>query len=303
MTHVAIMGLGLMGGSLGRALKQRQPGIHVTGYARRQEICEAAREAGAVDLASTDPAAVVAGADVVVICLPVLVMADLAARFRDALKPGAIVTDVGSTKQQVCEALTAVLAGSPGMFIGSHPIAGSEQAGFEAARGDLYDGATVVITPADAAPPAAVAALAQMWRGVGGLVIAMAPGRHDSVMARSSHLPHLVAAALVDAVGRECDAGDDVALFCGTGFEDTSRIAEGNESLWHDIVKSNAPAVLEELDAVSASLQQLRDAIAEGRFDQVRDYLAASRLTRSVLIKERASRKQQLAGPDLTLSS
>ena len=295
MTHVAILGLGLMGGSLGHALKQRRPGVTVAGYARRQEVCDAALAAGAVDAASTDPAAMVAGADVVVICLPVLVMAELATRFRDALKPGAIVTDVGSTKQQVCAELELLLAGRDCSFIGSHPIAGSEQAGFEAAQADLYEGATVVMTPSAAIDPAGVAMLAEMWRAVGGLVVEMTPARHDAVMARSSHLPHLVAAALVNAVARDLPAGDDVALFCGTGFEDTSRIAEGNESLWHDVVKSNAPAILQELDAMGESLQQLREAVAAGRFDEVRDYLAASRLQRAELIDERATRKQALA--------
>ena len=295
MTHVAILGLGLMGGSLGHALKQRRTGVTVAGYARRQEVCDAALAAGAVDAASTDPAAMVAGADVVVICLPVLVMAELTTRFRDALKPGAIVTDVGSTKQQVCVELERLLAGRDCSFIGSHPIAGSEQAGFEAAQADLYEGATVVMTPSAAIDPAGVAMLAEMWRAVGGLVVEMTPARHDAVMARSSHLPHLVAAALVNAVARDLPAGDDVALFCGTGFEDTSRIAEGNESLWHDVVKSNAPAILQELDAMGESLQQLREAVAAGRFDEVRDYLAASRLQRAELIDERATRKQALA--------
>lgn len=303
MTRVAVLGLGLMGGSLGHALKQRLPEVSVAGYARRQTVCDAALAAGAVDLASTDPAEVVAEADIVVICLPVLVMADLAAQFREALKPGAIVTDVGSTKQQVCEELVAVLAGSNGIFIGSHPIAGSEQAGFEAARADLYAGATVVITPAEATDPSAVTSLATLWRGVGGLVLAMSPGRHDVVMARSSHLPHLAAAALVDAVARKRADDDDVALLCGTGFEDTSRIAEGNESVWHDIVKSNAPALLQELDALSASLLHLREAIAAGRFDEVRDYLAASRLARAALLEERAVGKQRLADTDAPFSS
>jgi cyclohexadieny/prephenate dehydrogenase len=277
MQHVAIIGLGLMGGSLGLALKRRGD-VVVQAYARRVETRRAARAAGAADGVHAQAAAAVDGADIVVLCVPVLAAAPLTETFRGALKRGAIVTDVGSTKRQVMAALGEVLRGTGAVCVGSHPLAGSERTGLDAASAALYTDATVVVVPDDASPPAAVAAVSALWESVGARVKRMSAAEHDRVLARTSHLPHIAAAALVETVlGGDAD---DAAPLCGSGFWDTTRIAAGDAGMWHDIVASNRDETTAALAAYERTLAGLRADIAGGRFEAVRDFLAAAQRKR-----------------------
>lgn len=273
---VAIIGMGLMGGSLGLALRVR--GVAVRGYARRAAARQQALAGGFVDTVYDSASAAVAGADLVVLCTPVLTMPALAREIRAALKPGCIVTDVGSTKQWLDGDLQAALAGSGAVYVGSHPMAGSEKVGMEAARADLYEGACVLVTPGGD-PPAMAAgdALRRLWETVGAEVTFITPEAHDRLVARTSHLPHLMAALLVEAVNRE---GDWVRGFCGPGFRDTTRIAAGSEDIWHDIVKSNATAIRDELDVLRAGIDDLCGLMDAGDFEAVRAWLADCRRKR-----------------------
>ncbi len=284
MDKVAIMGLGLMGGSLGLALKSVGFQGTLAGYARRAETRSVALEAGMIDTAHDDPVSAVQDADLVVYCTPILTIPDLVAASRQGLKPGALLTDVGSTKKELAQLVTDALAGTAATFVGSHPVAGSEQQGVEAARADLYEGALVVVTPEQAdAEPTAVAAVVEFWQQIGARVRVIDAATHDALMARTSHLPHLIASLLAVTVGRE-DAAAEVGPYCGTGFRDTSRVADGSPDVWHDIVCSNAPAIGEELKQYRAQLDQLIAWTDARDFDRIKGYLAAGRAARRALL-------------------
>ena len=292
MKRVAILGLGLMGGSLGLALRSKGAGVRVSAQARRAEIRSLALSIGAADEVHEDPAAAVADADVVVLCTPILSMTDLVRRCRSALRAGALVTDVGSTKSSLVKAIREILEGTGAWFVGSHPIAGSEQQGLDAARTDLYEGAVTVVTPAGDEPAEVLAGVQRFWERVGSAVHFMSPEEHDRIMARTSHLPHIVAALLSAAVGRDGDLAS-IGSFCGPGFRDTTRVAEGSPAVWHDILRSNARHVSEELKAYQAELDNLRGMMEKGDFEAVQKLLVESRERRRSLLAGRQAAEQQ----------
>ncbi|MBU1692792.1 MAG: prephenate dehydrogenase/arogenate dehydrogenase family protein [Verrucomicrobia bacterium] len=292
MKTVAILGLGLMGGSLGLALKAGRRDVTVRGYARRAETREEALRRGAVDEVYDEAGAAVEQADLAVFCVPILAIPPLVSHCRAHLAPGCLLTDVGSTKAYLVGQIGSRLQGTTAVFIGSHPIAGSEQQGIGAARAGLYQGAVVVVTPGPEAPPAAIRALRSFWEGVGGVVRVMDPEEHDQVMARTSHLPHLAAALLASAVGREDDPARWVEL-CGTGFRDTTRIAEGSPEVWHDIIRTNAGHAIEELRVFASEVTQLSNLIEEGQFDSMKTFLEKARARRRALVRERVGEDAQ----------
>ena len=283
MDQIAIMGLGLMGGSLGLALKKRCPERQVRVYARREATRQTAIELGIADAVFADPVEAVRDADLVVYCTPILTIPTLVADSRAGLKPGAILTDVGSTKAELAAHIQVALQGADAVFVGSHPVAGSEQTGVEAAREDLYEGALVVVTPEDGQPPAVVGKVAAFWADVGALVRVISASEHDRVMARTSHLPHLMASLLAVTTGRE-EAASTVGPYCGTGFRDTSRVADGSPDVWHDIVSTNAPAITGELRQLRVQLDQLIQWTDAGEFDRIKEFLAAGRDCRRALM-------------------
>ncbi len=274
---VAIMGLGLMGGSLGLALASRSACKAVCGYARREETRKLAIEMGSVNSVFADPAEAVAQADIVVFCTPVLSTIALANQCCSRLNSDVLVTDVGSTKAQ----LAAELGSMPGTFIGSHPIAGSERTGLEAATTELYVDSVVVITPSAGTPDHQVSLLEELWRSVGARTLAMDVARHDALLARTSHMPHLLAAMLVDYVA---DGGDQVGELCGTGFRDTTRVADGSPAVWHDVVASNAEAIGDDLRAFRAVLDKVCDMFDRKDFEGIRVFLEGSRDKRRSLL-------------------
>ncbi len=279
MKRIAILGLGLMGGSLGLALRKGSHSVSVTGYARRPETREHALAVGAVDRVAESPAACCEGADIVVLCVPIFATAGLLAECKETLPSAAIVTDVGSTKSDLQRDACDVLSGHGATFIGSHPIAGSDEAGISAAFPELYRNAVVVVTPPDSAPPEAVNALQELWVSVGARTVCMDANEHDAVLARTSHLPHVAASVLTDCVLR-----DDAArflTFCGSGFRDTTRIAGGSEEIWHDILLSNRTAVVSELQRLESRLGEFRALLANSDSDALREILAEARLLRS----------------------
>lgn len=275
---LAILGLGLMGASLGLAARRRGVATRVVGWARRAETRERAVARGIVDAAEESPAEAVREAQVVVCCLPVLSMADCARNCRDALPAGSVFTDVGSTKAELVDAVSAALRGSRGSFVGSHPIAGSDQTGLEAARETLYEGAVVVVTPPDGRTAPGMEAVVALWRGLGAQVRIMTPAAHDQLIARTSHLPHLAACALTQAVLG--GAASDAEVLCGSGFRDSTRIAAGSEEIWHDIIKTNREAVDAALRGYEAELGRIRGLVARGDFEGLKQYLATARALR-----------------------
>jgi len=205
------------------------------------------------DLASSDLAAVVRDADAVIFCVPIGAMSGLAETIAPLLKPTALVTDVGSVKTPVVEALAPVFQGRA-RFIGSHPMAGSEQSGLAAARPGLFEGATCILTPHAGVEPTAQQAATRLWEAVGCRVVCMEPEVHDRSIGLVSHLPHLLAAALVDFVGQE---ERDAVRFCGNGFRDTTRIAAGPAAMWTEILLTNGTILQEQLDRFIAHLQNV----------------------------------------------
>jgi len=275
---LAIVGLGLMGGSLGMAVRKLGLDTHVAGWARKAQTRDAALRLGAVDSVSGDPLETVRDADVVVFCVPVLAIPDLLRQCRAGLAAGTVVTDVGSTKATVVGEASAALAGSGAFFVGSHPIAGSDQTGVDAAQADLHAGAIVVVTPPDGRHTPGMERVVELWQAVGATVRVMTPEQHDRILARTSHLPHLAACTLVRVVlGR---GAEDLREFCGTGFRDTTRVAAGSEAIWHDVVKTNRPALREELAALAGELERLRGLLDREDYEGIRAFLATARTWR-----------------------
>jgi cyclohexadieny/prephenate dehydrogenase len=282
MDKVAILGLGLMGGALGLALKARGCCQTVTAYARREATREEALRLNAVDAVFADPAEAVRGADLAILCVPVFSMQALAAAARSGFKPGCLVTDVGSTKALLTEQIRLSLRGSEAVFVGSHPIAGSEQQGLEAARADLYEGAVTIVTRDGSEPEGAMAAVREFWRCVGSVVRVMEPAEHDRIMARTSHLPHVAAALVAATVGR-ANGTEKLGAFCGPGFRDVTRVAEGSPDVWMDILQSNRPAVAAELHQLKARLDAVLAALEGGDDANLRRFLEESRAARRAL--------------------
>ncbi|MFN2352119.1 MAG: prephenate dehydrogenase [Kiritimatiellia bacterium] len=283
--QVAIIGLGLMGGSLGMALRGR-PGLRVTGYARREETRGEALARGVVDEVFADPAEAAAGAQLVIICTPVNLIAELAEACASGLEAGAVVTDVGSSKAEIVARLDGFFSSSAAHFVGSHPVAGSERQGLAAARADLYRHAVVALTPTEATDAGAVVLVTEFWRSLAARVFCLAPEEHDRLLAATSHLPHLMAAVLAATVGRW--PAEQAGRFCGTGFWDTTRVAEGDPALWHDIVQTNRAAVLGALRAFQQQLACMTDAVENNDFNLVRDMLSDARDRRRALEAQRS---------------
>lgn len=252
---VGICGVGLIGGSLGLALRQRRRADRVIGVGRNRVRLEQARDRGALDGFALDLAEVAGELDVLVFATPVGIMADLLAPAAKSLRPGCVVTDAGSTKAVVVERMEAA-AGVRGRFVGSHPMAGSERTGCEHAEADLYEGATCIVTPTAATDPGALEIVERFWRAVGCRVVRLRPAEHDAGVARTSHLPHLAAAALVRVIA--ASGPETLRDLIGEGFRDTTRVAAGDPVMWRDICLDNADEIAAALAQFEAELAALR---------------------------------------------
>lgn len=250
---VAVVGVGLIGGSIAAAVKQRGVAERVIGVGRNRERLEAARRAGLIDRAATEASAA-ADADLAVVCTPVdRIPADVLALAAHARR-GALMTDAGSVKGTVCRALRGKLPEGV-TFVGSHPLAGSEKGGFEHADADLFAGRVCIVTPENGTPVAAAARVCSFWERLGMRTVEMTPARHDAVLALTSHLPHAVASSLASLLT------DAESEFAATGFRDTTRIAGGDPELWAAIFSANRERLVEELDRFGAQVGELRAAI------------------------------------------
>lgn len=278
--RVAIIGTGLVGGSLGMVLRRAWPGVEVIGAARHAATAARAVERGAIDRAAATAAEAVEGADLVVVATPVGAIPDVLREIGPALGAGAVVTDVGSTKAGIVAAAEAILPPSI-RFVGAHPMAGSEREGIEAADRRLFDGAVVVVTPS-ARSGDGVSTVRSMWQAAGAIVLEMPPAEHDRAVAAVSHLPHLVAAALVAAVADVAAAADDegrvLALAAG-GFRDTTRIASAPPALWRGIVLENRAAIADVLATFRRRLDEIESALGDG--DRLEAALEAARAARA----------------------
>lgn len=259
--RLCVVGPGLLGGSIALAARARKLAGEIVVVGRAETSVAPAVRAGAADRGTTDLAAGLRGVDVCVLATPVATLERQLAAVWAAAEPGTVITDVGSTKGRIVATAERLAAERPLDFVGAHPMAGSERAGFAEARADLFVNATVILTPTERTPPAALARVRAFWEALGGRLTAMDPLAHDRATAAVSHLPHLVADALVDAVLRMDPAFLDVAA---RGFRDTTRIAASSPPVWREIFQDNRAALAEALAAFRKSLDHLEAVIALG---------------------------------------
>ena len=278
--QLTIVGVGLLGGSVAKAARSGGLARRIVGVGRDAERMRPAVDDGTLDLATTDLGAGVREADLVLLAAPVLAIEGLLERVWRAAPDGALVTDVGSTKRNIVRAAERLAAARPLAFVGSHPLAGSEQAGYRVARTDLFRGATVVVTPTEKTELAALKKTTELWEALGARVTSLDPETHDRTVAAISHLPHLIACALVDGAGRVEPAALDLAA---RGFRDTTRIAAGDPDMWTEIFLANRDALTAGIEAFREALGDLQRVIDRGDTDALRAELARIKAIRERL--------------------
>jgi len=278
---VAILGPGLIGGSLALALAERGLAKRLMIYARSPRALDEIRTAGVDAELTGNPSEAVREADVVILCVPIEAMAGLVLEIRDALKPTALVTDVGSVKGSVDRDLAPLLE-DRALWIGSHPMAGSEQAGFAAARADLFVGAAVIVTPTKHTHRQAETLAENFWESLGGRVLKFDPQWHDLTVAQVSHIPHLVAAELISNVT------DDCLSAAGSGLRDTTRVASGSPELWTEIIWANREAISEAMLPLLIEMTKVQQALKNGDKSLLRESLQYAHDQRAKLLKSQS---------------
>lgn len=291
--RVAIVGLGLIGSSIARAVKARLPKVVVTGYDASDGVRDEARVLGFCDIVGNDAATAVADADLVVLAVPVGRMADAAAAIAPGLKVDAIITDAGSSKAGVAAALAKALPNH--IVIPAHPVAGTENSGPAAGFATLFEGRWCIVTPPADAPQDAVTAVTSFWQTLGARVETMDAAHHDMVLAVTSHLPHLIAYTIVGTASElEEVTESEVIKYSAGGFRDFTRIAASDPVMWRDVFLSNKDAVLATLQRFNEDLTVLQQAIRRGDGARLEDWFTRTRAIRRSIIAE----GQDDAAPD-----
>jgi prephenate dehydrogenase len=266
INRLTIIGVGLIGGSLARALKKANAVAQVTGYGRNVQQLQKAMELGVIDHLETDMGAAVRDADVIVVAVPVGKTLEVLRNIKPHLNPKTIITDVGSSKGAVVQAAREVFGDALGNFVPGHPIAGTEKSGVEASFAELFENRRVLLTPLENTDQQAVQTIRQMWESSGAFVEETSVKHHDDVLAATSHLPHMLAFALVDALAT-MDDKIEIFRYAAGGFRDFTRIASSDPQMWHDICVTNDKSIVAMLDLFMSDLERLRDAIKAGDSD------------------------------------
>ncbi len=260
---LVVCGVGLIGGSVALALRRARLVNRIVGVGRRPEPLAMARQLGVIDEIATDWADALDGASMVLLAMPVGQMDAVAAAIAPHLAPGTIVTDAGSTKRDVIEAIYRHLGAHLATVVPAHPIAGAEKSGPAAAQAELYRGRKVVVTPLPENAPEAVARVRDMWAACGAVLHEMSPQEHDRVFAAVSHLPHLLAFGLVHDLAGRANA-EQLFSYAASGFRDFTRVAGSHPEMWRDICLANRHSLLAELDAYLSELAYLRALLMDG---------------------------------------
>jgi len=283
--RVALIGIGLIGSSLARVLRRDSPDTVIVACARRAETLEAARRLDLADEVTDDPAAAVAGADLVVIATPLSAYAEIGRRIAPALREGAIVTDVGSVKSAAIRDLAPLLPTAV-HFVPGHPVAGTEHSGPEAGFAELFRDRWCILTPLPDTDAGALARVTALWEQAGMRVVTMDAEHHDRVLAMTSHLPHVIAYTIVGtATDLEESLKSEVIKFSAGGFRDFTRIAGSDPVMWRDIFLNNREAVLEMLQRFSEDLTALQRAIRWGEGDKLEELFTRTRAIRRSIIE------------------
>ena len=285
ISRVAIIGLGLIGGSVGLSVREMLPDVATTGWDADADVRARAAERGLAGTVCDSVAEAVREADLVILCVPVGAMGYAAEAIAPHIRPGTIVSDVGSSKRSVGEALAAALPEA--VVIPAHPVAGTENSGPEAGFATLFRHRWCIVTPRDDTPPDALAALTEFWEGLGATVEIMDPRHHDLVLAVTSHIPHLIAYTIVGTASdlEEVTRGEVIKYSAG-GFRDFTRIAASNPTMWRDVFLSNRDAVLEVLGRFTEDLSLLQRAIRNGDGDTLYDLFDRTRTIRRSIIEQ-----------------
>jgi len=278
--RLTIVGVGLLGGSVAKAVRSGGLAREIVGVGRDEARLGTALRDGALDRVTTDLEAGVRDADFVLLAVPVLAVEALLPRVWWAAPDGATVTDVASTKAGIVRVADQLAARRALAFVGSHPMAGSERSGYGVARADLFREATVILTPTDRTEPRAVKAVTEFWEAMGARVSALDAPTHDQAVAAISHLPHLVACALVDGVTRFEPAALELAA---RGFKDTTRIAASDPDVWTEIFLANRAALATSLDAFRRALAELERCVTRGSAAELRAALARIKAAREAM--------------------
>jgi len=283
--RLALIGTGLIGGSLSLALKRAGRVDEVIGAGRNRKTLKRAYELGIVDRFETDLAQAVVGADVVFVAVPVAAMESVFATIAGHLAPEALLTDGGSVKRAVIDAAYRALGKSIERFVPGHPIAGTEKSGPDAAFADLYANHRVLLTPLPENPPALVEKAARLWQAVGARVEYMEAAHHDHVLAATSHLPHVIAYALVNSLGRLAER-KEIFRYAAGGFRDISRIASSDAVMWRDICLSNREELLAMIDLFREGLDEIETALRDKDGEQLQAHFANAKAIRDGLYRE-----------------
>ena len=281
---MTVIGVGLLGASLARACKERGLVEEITGYGRNRENLEKARVLKVIDHCSTDLAEAVKDADLVVLCTPVTSIIPLIQNMISKIRPGTLITDVGSVKETIVkEAEKLVPKGV--FFVGSHPIAGGENSGLEASTANLYQGAKCIVTPTDKTNNSALEKISALWQAVGMQIINLSAEEHDFVFGAVSHLPHIVVYALMNTLGSlRTQDNREVTAFSGAGLKDITRIASSDPVMWRDICLSNRNHSLDLIDRFQNKLDEIRSTIEKGDGQALKEeFIAANKYRLNVI--------------------
>lgn len=275
--QLSIVGVGLLGGSIALAARERKVAGTIVGIGRQPTKLANLVNQGMLDRVATNLADGVAAADLVIVATPVDLVAETVAAVRKSAPASCLITDVGSTKQDIVAQVAANTTGSGRQFVGSHPLAGDHRSGAEFSRANLFEGRTVVVTPDASSGAEAVSRICEFWKALGARVVEMSPSEHDQAVALTSHLPHAVASALASATP------ESVRHLVATGWSDTTRVAAGDAALWRQIFLANRPQVLAALDQFNQHLALLRAAIEAGDGAKLEQLLAEGKRIRDAV--------------------
>lgn len=279
INKLVIFGVGLIGGSLGLALRQANYCKQIVGCGRNAEPLQKAVDLGAIDSFSLDAKAAVRDADIVLLAVPMGAMLAVLEQIKEALPPTCILTDAGSTKGSIVEQVIAVMGADYQQFVPGHPVAGREKSGVEAAVADLYQGRRVILTPTEHTNPQALATIAGMWEVTGALVEQMSVAMHDQVLAATSHLPHVLAFSLVDTL-LNMPQQEDILRYAAGGFRDFTRIASSDPVMWRDICLYNDQSILDMIQALQTNLGEFAALIREQNGDALHQRMTKAKQAR-----------------------
>jgi len=281
--RMAVIGVGLIGGSLARVLRQQGEVEEIVGIGRTEPNLQRAVELGVIDRYSQDPCQGVIGADLVFLATPVCSIASVLEKIAPYLAPGCVVTDGGSVKESVVAACEPLMPEGT-FFVGGHPIAGTEKSGVDASFATLYTGKRCIVTPTANTDATALRKVLRMWELAGSDVIQMDAHKHDRVVAAISHLPHMVAYSLVNAVDGYDRFDESILKYSAGGFRDFTRIASSDPAMWRDISLMNGPAIMEMMDFFTDYFGQLRVLIESGDGAGLQKFFAESKRSRDAIL-------------------